>query len=40
MAETALGLYNDLKSHFSMLAETIDCLMEKQVKAQHGSCNT
>ena len=40
MAETALGLYNDLKSHLSMLAETIECLMEKQVKAQHGSCNT
>ena len=40
MAETALGLYADLKSHFSMLAETIERLTEKQVKAQHGSCNT
>jgi len=40
MAETALGLYTDLKNHFSMLAETIGRLMEKQVKGQHGSCNT
>jgi ADP-heptose:LPS heptosyltransferase len=40
MAETALGLYADLKDHFSMLAETIERLMEKQMKAQHGSCNT
>ena len=40
MAETALGLYADLKEHFSMLAETLERLTEKQVKAQHGSCNT
>ncbi|MBE0569821.1 MAG: glycosyltransferase family 9 protein [Deltaproteobacteria bacterium] len=40
MAETAVGLYADLKKHFSMLADTIERLVEKQVKAPRGSCNT
>lgn len=40
MAETAAGLYADLKKHLSMLAETIGLLVEKQVKADDGSCNT
>jgi ADP-heptose:LPS heptosyltransferase len=40
MAEAALGLYSDLKNHFSMLAGVIGRLVEKQVKARTGSCNT
>jgi ADP-heptose:LPS heptosyltransferase len=40
MAETALGLYADLKSHLSMLAGTIGRLVEKKVKAAQSSCNT
>lgn len=40
MAETAVGLYADLGKHLSMLAETIGLLVEKQVKAGDGSCNT
>ena len=40
MAETALGLYADLKNHFSLLGETIGRLVEKQVKGPDGSCNT
>ena len=33
MAETAVGLYADLKEHFSMLAKTIGLLIEKHVNA-------
>jgi hypothetical protein len=40
MAQVALGLYADLKSHFSMLAATVELLLEKQVKAACGSCHT
>jgi len=40
MADTAAGLFADLKKHLSMLAETIGLLVEKQVKGPPGSCNT
>jgi ADP-heptose:LPS heptosyltransferase len=40
MADRALGLYADLKNHFSMLGDVIGRLVEKQVNVRQGSCNT
>jgi len=40
MAEAAVGLYRERKTHFSMLAGAIGRLVEKQVKARCGSCHT
>ena len=37
MVETAVGLYANLKNHFSMLAETIGLLLEMQVKTPRDS---
>jgi len=40
MVKSALGLYGDRKTHFSMLARVIGRFVEMQVKARRDSCNT